>query len=184
MNESNWHARMLRCHICGVMRSDDLLGVVSRPFKVGATLGMQNVRHCIDKPDCVEQARTYVLPNMREAALPSPYGDMHWPRFLDEPSVVDRDIAFPMRRMLPVHMWDCIEQYIGRGREQGHFWMSVVCGELFGAVQRADEVNRDELIHIVQSIVWYAPAGCWGSPEKVSAWIARGGLVGHPAATG
>ena len=64
-----------------------------------------------------------------------------------------------------------IINYVEEGRPTGNFLRAVLEDRLFDAVMRADE---DSLAAIKQ-ILWVlhneAPSQCWGSPEKVTAWL-------------
>lgn len=44
------------CHVCGDYRPDELIAVVSSKRMVGGVEMTQNVRYCIDRPDCVRGA--------------------------------------------------------------------------------------------------------------------------------
>jgi hypothetical protein len=45
------------CHVCGEVRPDNKIMVFSKVKKFGNAEITQNVRYCIDKPDCIEGAR-------------------------------------------------------------------------------------------------------------------------------
>lgn len=47
------------------------------------------------------------------------------------------------------------------------------------AMARTSLADLAELHAIVTWCYWELPAGCWGSKEKVDAWIASGGLAGR-----
>jgi hypothetical protein len=69
-------------------------------------------------------------------------------------------------------MIDAIDDYIANKREHGGFLTAVLRNDLVEAVGRADDQN----LHIIPAIVAYlyneAPSRCWGSPERVDAWLA------------
>lgn len=83
---------------------------------------------------------------------------------------------------LPEHMQDGMRLYIERGIEGGSFMMAVLCNDLMGACGRADHINRERLFDYCNFLYNEAPSSCWGSSEKVEAWIARGGLHGNKEA--
>ena len=78
--------------------------------------------------------------------------------------------------LIPAHMWDGLHLYITEGIEPGSFLSAVLQNDLRRACEAADDVNRHRLRDYVQFLYCHAPHDCWGSPEKYSAWIKRGGL--------
>jgi len=47
------------CHICGKVRPDDKISVVTKPWiSNGYKIGDQNIRYCNDKPECIEGVKT------------------------------------------------------------------------------------------------------------------------------
>lgn len=81
-------------------------------------------------------------------------------------------------RHLPEHMHGSIQRYLLNGIPPGSFLTAVLENDLMEAFGRADDDNREALFEWVRFIYNYAPTGCHGSSEKVSAWISRGGLCG------
>lgn len=75
---------------------------------------------------------------------------------------------------LPEHMQDGFRLYIEDRIELGGFGMAVVCNDLKQACFRADDTNRYRLFDIVAWLYSFAPAQCWGSEEKVQAWLSQG----------
>lgn len=69
--------------------------------------------------------------------------------------------------------------YFERGIPQGSFFTAVLENDLRGAIGAADQYNRRLLFDWVAWLYWEAPSESWGSPEKVAAWIDKGGLHGH-----
>lgn len=69
--------------------------------------------------------------------------------------------------------------YYENGISPGSFGASLLCGDLVGAVQRADRVNID----LIPKHVWWLwdnlPYNAWGSPEVYQQWTAKGGLNGR-----
>ena len=48
------------CHICKEKRTDSRISVRQHPLIIGGReMGSQNVRYCNDKPDCIEQSKTF-----------------------------------------------------------------------------------------------------------------------------
>ena len=73
--------------------------------------------------------------------------------------------------LLPPHMREAAKRYIERGARPGHFRTAVICNNLSEAMGRADDTNRDRLFDIVSFFYNEAPSPCWGSPEKMKAWM-------------
>jgi len=72
---------------------------------------------------------------------------------------------------LPASLQGGVKRYIGQRQTPGHFLTAVICNDLQGAVGHADNINRANLVNIV---VWFyneAPSKCWGSLEKMNAWL-------------
>ncbi len=53
----------------------------------------------------------------------------------------------------------------------GHFLTAVLSNNLFEAFARADKESAAALRDIVMFVYNELPGQCWGSPEKVTAWI-------------
>jgi hypothetical protein len=83
--------------------------------------------------------------------------------------------AHLVRRMLdsgvPHHVHEGLREYIAARRPVGGFLTAVLSNDLLEACVRADEINQRCLTAIVHFLHAYAPAPCWGSPEKVTAWL-------------
>ncbi len=73
--------------------------------------------------------------------------------------------------MIPLYTLDALQDYIDTGNEHGGFVMAVLENDLRGAVSRADVYNIAVLKDIVMWLSSNAPTACWGSPEKVKAWM-------------
>jgi hypothetical protein len=78
--------------------------------------------------------------------------------------------------VLPEHMRDGAKRYIEHGTKPGDFMRVALCNDLVGAAERADSINLHCLVDWAAWLHWNCPSGAWGSPEKVNAWIAKGGL--------
>jgi len=74
---------------------------------------------------------------------------------------------------IPVpYMTAAARRYIEHGSRVGDFQL---------AVFKADEKNLPALRDWLLFLHWEAPEECHGSPEKMRAWIERGGLSGKQA---
>lgn len=80
---------------------------------------------------------------------------------------------------IPEYMHEGLVLYISRGIPGGGFLDAVLCGSLREAVWRADVRNKHSLVAYVEWLSEYAPASCWGSPERVDSWMAKRGLDGE-----
>ena len=87
----------------------------------------------------------------------------------------------PVRYDKAPNLADGLERYIEHGVPPGHFLTKVLENDLLGACERADSTNRRILFEFVFWLVNYAPSECWGSPEKVDAWLDKWTAAGHPA---
>jgi hypothetical protein len=72
---------------------------------------------------------------------------------------------------VPESLWDGLVEYIVARRPMGHFLTAVAANDLKEACGRADAENRQHLFDLVFFLHNYAPGECWGSPEKVQAWL-------------
>ena len=80
---------------------------------------------------------------------------------------------------LPHHMIDGVVRYVVNGIPPGSFLSAVIGGDLFEALSRADDVNKEALASYGTFFVNYAPSGCFGSPTAVAEWVSRGGIEGR-----
>ena len=64
-----------------------------------------------------------------------------------------------------------IINYVEEGRPTGNFLRAVTEDRLFDAVMRADEDSLAAIKQILWVLYGEAPPQCWGSPEKVTAWL-------------
>ena len=73
--------------------------------------------------------------------------------------------------MIPERTKETIDLYVSHGCEPGGFMYAVLTNDLFGAIARADVENRANLQAICQYIYNDICSDCWGSKEKVQAWM-------------
>ena len=66
-----------------------------------------------------------------------------------------------------------IDMYAERRMPPGSFVEAVLCNNLKEALGRADDDNLRDIYEIVKYCYWEIPANCWGSPQKVKAWLAK-----------
>ena len=75
--------------------------------------------------------------------------------------------------ILPEHMRDGMRLYIEQGIEGGSFMMAVLENNLVRAFSCADSINSARMRDFAAFLYMEAPSQCWGSREKVVAWIER-----------
>lgn len=77
---------------------------------------------------------------------------------------------------IPDYMQVALIKYVNNGRPVGDFLTALMSNDLRGACGNADDTNLP-LIPVYNAWLYNrAPGGCYGSPEKVRAWIDQGGL--------
>jgi hypothetical protein len=71
------------------------------------------------------------------------------------------------------HLLPGIRRYVDHHIETGSFLRSVLSNDLRGACQLAADVGtRWALFELVTYLEEEIPPECWGSPERVAAWLA------------
>lgn len=75
---------------------------------------------------------------------------------------------------VPEHIHNAIRAYVDNHRRPGQFLQAVIRNDLAEAVARADGENLTNLIAIVGYFYNEAPGTCWGSKEKLEAWLKLG----------
>jgi len=66
---------------------------------------------------------------------------------------------------------DIIHRYVNEHAHPGGFVRAVLENNLTQAYGYADAENFASLKEIVKYCYWEIPGDCWGSPEKVRAWL-------------
>jgi len=69
------------------------------------------------------------------------------------------------------HLRGSLERYFQNRIEPGSFLTAVLSNDLVGSYARADSQNIRLIGDIVSFLYNRAPAGAWGSPERVTAWL-------------
>ncbi len=75
---------------------------------------------------------------------------------------------------VPSHTVEALERYWTYGYSPGSFLSSLLCGDIYGAIGRADHWNKAALGQIVEYIVHKAPRGSYGTSNLYQDWINRG----------
>ena len=68
---------------------------------------------------------------------------------------------------------DSLDRYAREHTPTGSFLRAVLENDLHAALFKADDDNRAALMNIVRYVYNDLPRACWGSPEKVKAWLAQ-----------
>jgi len=64
-----------------------------------------------------------------------------------------------------------IRRYVDEGLYPGGFLTAVICNDLNGAINRADDENLHNLPAFVAYFYNQTPIGCWGSQENMRVWM-------------
>lgn len=79
---------------------------------------------------------------------------------------------------LPEHMREGTRLYIEHGLEPGGFLYAVLTNSLTESFSKADYINLANMKVWVEWLYMECPSIAWRTPEKVDAWIERGGFKG------
>jgi hypothetical protein len=97
-------------------------------------------------------------------------------RFDDsEPALVVARVHLQQKleeRGVMVHLRDGLVAYVCEWREPGQFLRSVLENNLSDAVTRMHPATFEALHALVLFLMNHVPSPCWGSPERVRAWLA------------
>lgn len=83
-------------------------------------------------------------------------------------------MAPTLAEKLPTFVLETLRRYVDNHVPAGGFVGAVLENNLCESIVRADDVNLPALPAIVKYLFWEVPANCWGSPEKVAAWLSVG----------
>lgn len=85
---------------------------------------------------------------------------------------IREELEHGLRKLsIPPHMHAAIRTHVIDRQPVGDFLTAVLSNDLKESVKRADHVNLLALITWVDLLYNYCPTDCWGSPEKVAAWL-------------
>ena len=74
---------------------------------------------------------------------------------------------------LPEHIQSSVQGYIEDHCPVESFLEAVICNDLKESFGRADEINIARMFDIVSFFYNEAPISCWGSKEKMNAWLGK-----------
>jgi len=81
----------------------------------------------------------------------------------------------PNYDLLPEHIQGGVYRYIEEHCPVGDFLQAVISNKLKESFMRADNINIARIFDIVSFFYNEAPSDCWGSEEKMQAWLGKGG---------
>lgn len=76
-----------------------------------------------------------------------------------------------MRAPIPERILGALQRYVEDRIQPGGFMTAVLSNDLREAIARADDECLAALHTIVARLYNDVPSICWGSPEKVDAWL-------------
>jgi hypothetical protein len=97
----------------------------------------------------------------------------HWLRWEAlTPEQADRAEALARAPMeaVPENLRGGLVRWIVKGTPPGSFLLAVLNNDLLNAVARVDEENKPYLGGLVKWLYNHTPTGCWGAPDRVTAW--------------
>jgi hypothetical protein len=83
---------------------------------------------------------------------------------------------------LPPHMKEGARAYVEDHILPGGFLQMVLENNFVGAFGKADSINLEYMQNYAAWLYWDIPSPCWGSKEKVAAWLAE--IVHQPKRKG
>ncbi|KQT52248.1 MULTISPECIES: hypothetical protein [unclassified Aureimonas] len=82
----------------------------------------------------------------------------------------------PKLSAFPADLQSEVRAWIEGGTLPGKFLQGVLSNDLAAAVYRGRLEHRLFLVDLVRFLDWECPNDCWGSPQIMAAWAAKGGL--------
>lgn len=87
------------------------------------------------------------------------------------PKLIVNGEPIPYHTVPVAYMADAMRNYFEHGIPPGSFSRALLSNDLRETFARADDSNSRCVRAWVQWLYNHAPAGSWGSPEKVADWI-------------
>ena len=75
---------------------------------------------------------------------------------------------------IPEGMRSGLDLYVNYRINPGGFLTAIIQNDLMNAVGLADDANMSNIPAFVNYFYNHAPSTCWGSPEKMKAWLEGG----------
>jgi hypothetical protein len=78
---------------------------------------------------------------------------------------------------VPFHLRDGLRRYVEHGIPPGDFLKALISNRLWETLTRADDtLGRDEITAIFRWLYQCAPPECFGTFDKMQAWVDAGGM--------
>jgi hypothetical protein len=77
----------------------------------------------------------------------------------------------PQYRAIPSYILTSLYDYVEHHSAPGHFLTAILSNDLFAAFGRADRDAQNAIGLLITFIHNNVRTDCYGSPEKVSAWL-------------
>lgn len=94
-------------------------------------------------------------------------------------AMFNKTLAHQKYPNIPMTILSAMERYIEHGIQPGGFLSNVLSNNLFEAFNCADKESEAALGNIVRVIFNDFPMIAHGSKEKMSDWMAQGGMVAY-----
>ena len=72
---------------------------------------------------------------------------------------------------IPPALQSGLTNYLDHHITPGSCLLAILCGDLHEVMRRADLETLAALKSISEWLIWNVPCGCWGSLDKVNAWL-------------
>lgn len=93
------------------------------------------------------------------------------PVFALDPGLLELNTSLATYGRIPAGIWNGIRRYVDHHSEVGDFLTAVLSNNLTEAFARAD-VHSTAAMHAIMTYLYNeVPSTCWGSPERVAAWL-------------
>ncbi len=79
--------------------------------------------------------------------------------------------------VIPKHMIPSLVRYMLWGIRPGEFLTALLQGNFFECLKKADDLNKHALYEYGSFLYRAAPPDCFGTPDKVRAWITQQGAL-------
>lgn len=83
-----------------------------------------------------------------------------------------------MQPFISEHVKSMFDDYVKNGKLSSSFMRAVLENDLLNSVINVDDSNSQNIRNIVIFAHMEIPSVCWGSPDKVIAWMAHNGISG------
>ena len=81
------------------------------------------------------------------------------------------NLVYNHENFVPESIVADLNAYVKEGTISNSFLLACLENNLMGAISQADANNLKCLVSIMRYIYWEMPGNCWGSKDKVAAWL-------------